>query len=112
MTAKKVGSGTMDVLSTPKLSAYMEKCAWQSVAAELKEGESTVGTAIELVHTSPTPVGMKVRCESELRSIDGKNLTFMITALDKAGEIARAKHERCIVTNENFLIKTAMKLKT
>ena len=108
-TANSIGSGTLDVLATPVLAAFMEKCAWQSVADELEEGQTTVGNGLELVHSSPTPVEMKVRCESELRRIDGKSLLFIITAYDEAGEIARAKHERCIVNIDTFLAKTAIK---
>lgn len=110
MTAENIGSGTLNVLATPVLASFMEKSAWKSVASVLSENQTTVGSGLEIVHSSPTPIGMKVRCESELRHVDGKNLLFIITAYDEAGEIARAKHERYIVDSEQFLTKVTLKL--
>lgn len=108
-TALNAGSGTLEVLASPVLIAHMEKAAWQSIKDELDEGQTTVGTSFELVHTSPTLVGKTIKCESLLRRIDGKSLLFMITAYDETGEIARAKHERCIVSTDKFLEKAALK---
>ncbi len=110
-TAAFVGSGTLEVLASPVLAAFMEKCAWQSIEKELEEGQTTVGTLLELVHISPTIVGKTVRCESLLRRIDGKSLLFMLTAYDDTGEIARAKHERNIVEEKKFLDRAAAKQK-
>lgn len=109
LTAKRIGSGTVDVLATPVLINWMEQTAWQSVAKELEAGQTTVGTNMEMVHSSATPVGMIVTCRCELRYIDGKVLTFMLTAEDEVGEIARAKHERSIVTEENFMARANSK---
>ena len=43
LTAKTVGSGTLDVLATPVMIARLEQAAWTSVAPHLAEGEGTVG---------------------------------------------------------------------
>ena len=65
-TAAAMGSGELNVFATPALAALVEKACWQSVAPELDPGCGTVGTKLELAHNAPTPVGMMVRCESEL----------------------------------------------
>ena len=44
LTAKTVGSGTLDVLATPVMIARMEQAAWTAVAPSLSPEEGTVGT--------------------------------------------------------------------
>ena len=108
-TAKTMGSGTLDVFATPALVALAEKTCWMSVAAALDEGCGTVGTKLELAHNAPTPVGMMVRCESELTAVDGRKLTFSAVMYDDAGEVGRATHERFIIQNEKFQKKSDAK---
>ena len=105
-SAKVMGSGTMEVFATPAMIALMEKTAWMSVAAELEEGQGTVGTKLEITHDAPTPLGMTVTCESELTEIDGRRLVFAVTAKDETGTvIGKGRHERFIVWEEKFQAK-------
>ena len=105
MTASAVGSGELEVYATPMLIALAEETAWKSVAGELKPGQGTVGTKMNLDHIAATPVGMKVRCETELTGIDGRKLTFSIQVYDEAGKVAEGTHERFIIDNEKFMAK-------
>lgn len=109
-TAQVVGSGDLLVYATPCMVALMEGAACQSVAPFLPEGESTVGTRMDVRHTSATPVGMTVRAESVVTAVDGRKITFEIHAFDEAGEIGSAVHERVIIRAERFLEKTYEKL--
>ncbi|MCC8024938.1 MAG: thioesterase family protein [Clostridium sp.] len=104
-TAAAVGSGTLNVLATPKVAALMELTAWKSLGDGLEEGATTVGTFLSLSHLAPTPVGARVQCESCLEEINGKELTFRLTASDGSGIIARAEHKRVIVNTARFLSK-------
>ena len=99
----------LEVTATPALAALVEKACWQSVAPELDPGCGTVGTKLELAHNAPTPVGMMVRCESELTAVDGRKLTFSAVMYDDAGEVGRATHERFIIQNEKFQKKADAK---
>ena len=110
-TALTVGSGTLRVFATPAMIALMEKTAWKSVAAFLEEGEGTVGTQLNVAHLSATPLGMAVRCESELIEVDGRRLAFKVAAYDETGLIGEGTHERCIVKNEKFQSKADSKNK-
>ena len=100
-TAAAMGSGELNVFATPALAALVEKACWQSVAPELDPGCGTVGTKLELAHNAPTPVGMMVRCESELTAVDGRKLTFSAVMYDDAGEVGRATHERFFLLRRN-----------
>ena len=86
-SAKTMGSGTLDVFATPSMTALMEQTAWKSVAEYLEEGCGTVGTLLNITHDAPTPLGMKVWCESELTEIDGRRLVFHVAAYDEKGKI-------------------------
>ena len=108
-TAKVMGSGALDVFATPAMIALMEKTAWTSVADELDDGCGTVGISLNVAHGAPTPLGMKVTCESELTEIDGRKLTFHVKAYDEKGVIGEGTHERFIIQNEKFQKKANMK---
>lgn len=109
-TAKTMGSGTLDVFATPAMIALMELTAWKSVVPYLEEGNGTVGSYLDIHHNAPTPVGMTVTCESELIQVDGRKLTFRLTARDAAGVVGEGTHERFIVDNARFSQKAEKKL--
>jgi len=109
-TAKVFGSGELEVLATPKMIALMEEASYKCVGNELDDGASTVGTYLDVKHLAATPVGMKVRVESELTEIDGRRLVFSVKAYDESGLIGEGKHERFIILAEKFLSRTYSKL--
>ena len=108
-TARARRSGTLNVLATPALAELIERCCWESIAEHLDEGQTTVGTRLELRHNAPTPVGMTVRCESVLTSVDRRALSFQVRAFDAAGDIAVAEHDRFIVDAQRFQAKADAK---
>ena len=110
LTAEALGSGLLPVFATPAVVALAEETAWKSVAGELEEGQGTVGTRMELSHIAATPVGMAVRCETELTEIDRRKLVFTIEVFDEKEKIAEGRHERFIIDNAKFLGKTQGKL--
>ena len=109
-TAQALGSGALNVFGTPFMIALMENTARQSVQPHLAEGQSTVGTLLNVKHVAATPVGMEVRCESRLIEIDRKRLVFEVKAFDACGLIGEGLHERFIIDNEKFLTRTYAKL--
>ncbi|MCI9158787.1 MAG: thioesterase family protein [Lawsonibacter sp.] len=109
-TAQAACSGALPVFGTPFMCALMEEAAWKSIAPHLEEGQSTVGTRLDISHDSATPVGMKVWAESEVTEADGKRLVLKVAAYDERGLIGQGTHERFIITSERFLAKTARKL--
>ena len=110
LTAEALGSGLLPVFATPAVIALAEETAWKSVAGELEEGQGTVGTRMELSHLAATPVGMAVRCETELAEIDRRKLVFTIEVFDEKEKIAEGRHERFIIDNVKFLAKAQGKL--
>jgi len=55
-TAERLGSGDMPVLATPRLINWCERAAFTEAAADLEEGQTTVGTTVRMDHVKGTPV--------------------------------------------------------
>ena len=108
-TAQAACSGALPVFGTPFMCALMEEASWKSIAPHLEEGQSTVGTRLDISHDSATPVGMRVWAESEITQADGKRIVLKVAAYDEKGLIGQGVHERFIVTDERFLAKAARK---
>ena len=109
-TADAVGSGLVPVFATPYMIALMENAASISLLPYLAADEGTVGTHLDVAHTSATPIGMKVWADAVVTAVDGKKITFEVSAFDEAGEIGRGTHERFIIMPEKFLAKAQGKL--
>ena len=109
-TALEVGSGSLLVYATPCMVALMEGAAGEAIAAALGENVTSVGTELNIQHTSATPAGLEVRAEAEVTAVDGKVITFQVRAFDEAGEIGKGTHKRVIVSTQKFLDKAYQKL--
>ena len=101
--AGAVGSGELDVFATPAMIALIEETAWRSVAPELEPGQGTVGTALDVRHLSATPVGLRVRCETELTELDRRRLVFTVKVYDPFGLVGEGTHERFVIQYEKFM---------
>lgn len=109
-TAREVGSGSLLVYATPCMVALMEGAACEAIAEALPEDQTSVGTALNITHSSATPVGLEVRAEAEVIAVEGRKLTFKVTAFDESGEIGSGTHERVTVNAQKFLDKCYNKL--
>ena len=109
MSAARVGSGLVDVLATPMMIALIEKTCNASVLPHLDEGQGTVGTLVNVSHSSATPIGMRVWCDSELVEVDRRRLVFHVTAYDECGPIGEGTHERFIIDTAKFIEKVRNK---
>ena len=109
--AAAVGSGSLPVFATPSMIALMEKAACESVQPYVGEGNTTVGTLMEVSHLSATPIGCTVTAESTLETVEGRKLCFHVRAYDDAGLIGEGSHERVIVEIARFM-RSAEKKRT
>lgn len=100
-----VKSGSLQVFATPMMAALMEQAACKAVAPFLEEGETTVGTELNIQHTAATPQGMTVTAKAELLGANGRELLLNVTACDNAGEIGHGTHKRFVVYAEKFQAK-------
>lgn len=102
-TAVALGSGDVPVLGTPAVLALIEEAACAAVNGALEDGRTSVGTWVELEHSSPSKVGAEIVATAELTRIDGRTIEFTCEARDGQTVVARARHRRTLVDRERFL---------
>lgn len=105
-TAAALRSGDVPVLGTPRLIALSEEAACAAVAGRLPEGQTTVGSSVQFNHIAPTPVGQKVTAEATLEKVEGRRLTFTVSANDAGGLVGAGRVTRVVVETERFLAKS------
>ena len=107
--ASTMKSGELPVFATPAMAALMEETAAALLKPFLDEGETSVGTALNLAHLAATPEGLTVTAEAEITAVDRRKVSFRVIARDPAEEIGRADHDRFVVNAEKFLEKANRK---
>ncbi|MCC6641302.1 MAG: thioesterase family protein [Deltaproteobacteria bacterium] len=65
--------------------------------------EQTVGTHVDLSHTAATPPGMTVTVKADLVAVDGRKLSFRVSAHDGADLVTEGRHERFVVDAARFV---------
>ena len=109
MLASAIGSGGIDVLSTPWLIALLETAARAAVEPLLPAGQATVGVRVDVRHLAATPPGLTVRATAELVELDGRRLVFRVEAFDPVDKIGEGTHERAIVDPQRLLDRATQK---
>ena len=107
--AYNMKSGSLPVFATPAMAALMEETSAAALSLFLEEGETSVGTALDLKHTAATPLGIKVTATAEIVEVDRRRVTFQVTVRDEQEEIGSARHDRFVVGAEKFLAKANAK---
>ena len=100
------------VFATPMMITVMENAALNAIRGYLDPGESAVGTAVDIRHLAATPVGHEVTAEAEVTGVDGRRITFNVTARDETEEIGSGTHERMVVDMRRLDERLAAKSKS
>jgi predicted thioesterase len=106
-TARAVGSGSLDVLGTPRLLAWCEAATCAALADELPDGETSVGTRMEIEHLRASPVGEIVRVQVRVLFTDGRLRRFAVRAWHESDGrvVAKAEITRVVVDADRFLTR-------
>lgn len=97
-----LGSGSVEVLSTPSMILFMEKVSRIMMDEELSEEYTTVGTQVCIKHLSACPKGAKVIAKTSLHMQTGKRLLFNVEAWYGDSKIGEGTHERAIINKLKF----------
>ena len=79
--------------------------ACSALAPYYEEGQSSVGTHLDVSHDAATPVGMKVRAEAEVIEVDRRRIVLSVAAYDEMGLIGKGTHERFLIDAAKFIAK-------
>ncbi|MGN0528598.1 MAG: thioesterase family protein [Eubacterium sp.] len=105
-TAITAQSGSLPVFGTPFMIALMEKATCDAVAEYLEDGETTVGTKIDVAHSRASVIGATITAVAQLIECDGRRLVFSVSAKDEnANTIGSGTIERFVVNAEKFMKK-------
>jgi fluoroacetyl-CoA thioesterase len=89
--------------STPAMVGHIEATALQSLLPFLGPSEQSVGVRINVAHTAPTPIGMKVTVRTTVQEVDGRRCVFAVEVHNEGGvKIGEGSHERRIIDISRF----------
>jgi fluoroacetyl-CoA thioesterase len=98
-----------EVFATPMMILAMENAALNAIRDYLDPGESAVGTAVLIRHIAATPVGHTVRADAEVTGLDGRRISFKVSARDDREEIGTGTHERMVIDLQRLEARLASK---
>ena len=90
------------VLATGYYVGLIEWACMEALTPFLEPGEGSVGTMINVTHTSPTLPGMVVTIDVTCTAVDGRRTFWEVEARDEKDPIGRGKHERFTVRWDRF----------
>lgn len=98
------------VFATGYLVALAEWACIELVKPHLDwPAEQTLGTHVNLSHTAATPPGLTIEMRTRLTAVDGRKLTFAVSAHDGVDAITEGTHERHVILAERFAARIAAK---
>ena len=99
------------VYATPMVVQDVESTCRDLLLEHLDEGEDSVGTRVEIDHMAATIEGMWVEFSAKITEIDGRAVSFEVTARDALDDVVRCRHNRFVVdvakTKERLAAKAA-----
>lgn len=104
-SALAMGSGSLQVFSTPALVALMENAAIRAIDASLDDNYSTVGIEISVRHVAATPLYETVIAIAEVTRVEDRRITFEVRAWDERELIGEGTHVRYVIHVERFLAR-------
>lgn len=91
------------VLATGYLVGLMEWACIEALRPHLDwPREQSLGTHVNFAHLAATPPGLTVTVDVKLEKIEGRKLTFSLSAHDGVDLISEGTHERIIIDAARF----------
>ena len=99
------------VYSTPNLVRDVEHTCRDLLLEHGDAGEDSVGMEISLRHLAPTLLGMTVEIAVNVKAVEGRKVTFEVSAKDEIEPVSVGSHTRFVVdvnkTHERLKTKAA-----
>lgn len=106
-TALAVGSGSLPVLGTPRLLAWLEAATCACLDPVMPDGSTSVGTRVQVEHLAASPVGAEVEVSASSAYVDGRLHRLTVSARDtSSGKVlAAGEITRVVVDAQRFLAR-------
>ena len=85
------------VYGTPFLVRDIEQTCRELLLAHGDAGEDSVGTDIAIKHLAPTLLGMSVEITATVSAVEGRKVSFDVSAKDEIEPICSGTHGRFVV---------------
>jgi predicted thioesterase len=99
------------VYATPDLVRDIEHTCRDLLLDHTDSGEDSVGIGISITHAAPTLPGMHVEITAIVKALEGRKITFDVSAKDDLEPIGSGTHTRVVVdinkTHERLQAKAA-----
>lgn len=99
------------VYATPSLARDIEYTCRELIKEHVEAGEDSVGMEIALRHLAPTLLGMEVEISVTVAAVEGRKVSFEVSARDEIETISTGSHTRFVVdvakTHERLRAKAA-----
>ena len=104
-TAAALGSGSLPVLGTPRVLAWSEAATCAAVGPALADGETSVGTRVELEHVRASAVGTTLEVTATPLHRDGRLHRFSVVTREAGGGrvVATGEVTRVVVDAARFV---------
>ena len=98
------------VLATGYMVGLMEWACIEAIKPHLDwPREQSLGTLVSFSHLAATPPGLTVTVDVRLDKMEGRKLTFSVSAHDGVDRISEGTHERFVIDAAKFNAKVAEK---
>lgn len=105
-TAAALGSGSLPVLATPRLLAWIEAATCAALEPVVVEGRTSVGTRVDLQHSAASPVGATVVVTADPTHSDGRLHRLRVSGRHTDGKVvATGEITRVVVDTDRFLAR-------
>ena len=99
-----------DVLATGFMVGLLEWACIDALKPHLDwPREQSLGTRIDVTHTAATPPGLTIEVAVRLTKVEGRKLTFALSAHDGIDTISEGTHERHVIDVARFETKVKAK---
>ncbi|HEY7658886.1 MAG TPA: thioesterase family protein [Burkholderiales bacterium] len=99
-----------EVFATGYLVGLLEWACIEALRPHLDwPREQSLGTRVAVSHLAATPPGLTVTVDVRLDAVDGRRLSFTVSAHDGMDRITEGTHERVVIDRARFLEKVGAK---
>jgi predicted thioesterase len=104
-SAPHVGSGTVRVLATPWMIAFMEITARKLLDEHLPDSHTSVGVHVDIHHVAAAKVEAVLEAKVAVISYEGRRIGLSVKVAEGDRVIGEGSHQRVIVDKEKFLAR-------
>ena len=102
-----------EVLATGYLVGLMEWAALETIRPHLDwPREQSLGTMVSFTHLAATPPGLTVTVDVRVEKVEGRKISFSMTAHDGVDRISEGTHERHVIDAARFNERIGVKRRT